>query len=861
MSNLTTIEEETHSPAYDYDYSDEDNDRSNYYTEYLDSSIDKPTDNYYIIGNILDELHQLTNLRENQTQTLSTILNLCLDDVIYYNSQPILTGLIKDIVPELTVPQIITVCQKSNIRLSPGVIHESYHDITIFVPIIKQFLQLPESYNQHLSSFHLLTSASSAYTCYHNNLPYMEEMYYIYVIFKSLLFACDDDIFFNILASTDSTYTNFLIYTYYYHDLMITQDILTSLSDIESHTIITYHHHEPTESANVQNSSFQDRYSGEGPLSIIISLSNHIKSLDERTNFSYALKDILDIQNYCLLNTDGKLYKLNLDAKNEYDAAFKIKTLRDELVPVSPVIDPLDYQGKHIKVSVFLSQLAIALNYFGYCKYLNLPSEILPYKDDFISLYNYYIQQNEYNQISENMYYGVKTVDFHDLYPPIWQIGPDEYDSRISFLFATKLTYSLMHVSRNHAYQTSYTTPTRVIDKTSSHQVSYYGDDNIRHQEKYYNMELEIHTRLEATYATEVTFTQQATGSWSYRDFISNRDNMYTFNTFNRSNRIYYNDVYFPLIKEILIPHKYLGIISVDDKLNHIFLNILLNFDNIALIHQQEITHSFADGDYYEQRQHLNEYNNYYGRYFGYKKINSYFLGTGHALYPTPIVFNDIQSDRAASKTISTMKRQPFYLGDSCFSKSDNGKTLIQPVCRTCGNNGTSQYIVRVCEILHCYTRDQHKANLANFEKYGNDYFDHLSYTTNKIPALRRMRTKESSFIRYDYNVNNGPRHFNTRSNFNLNHSNYPEDDGHDDYIEMATSRYNLFENNVAAQAEWYEPVLYSEEMKTHGDHDLLTFLILDNECYDGTNPVRYNTLNHLTEATIKIYHHKNNGK
>lgn len=120
--------------------------------------------------------------------------------------------------------------------------------------------------------------------------------------------------------------------------------------------------------------------------------------------------------------------------------------------------------------------------------------------------------------------------------------------------------------------------------------------------------------------------------------------------------------------------------------------------------------------------------------------INSFYRGTPHILYVRPLALMAVQT--AASSKIMTAAGANFNIHHSYVTEA---ATAVEYVCRVCGNVGTTQYIVRICEFINSMGISAIQLNHRYAACYSSEYLDYYNYTNGSngrkpIKSLKALR-------------------------------------------------------------------------------------------------------------------------
>lgn len=121
--------------------------------------------------------------------------------------------------------------------------------------------------------------------------------------------------------------------------------------------------------------------------------------------------------------------------------------------------------------------------------------------------------------------------------------------------------------------------------------------------------------------------------------------------------------------------------------------------------------------------------------------INVAYHGTPHILFPRPLVVMAVQT--AASSTIKTANGDNFNIHHSYTTEGHTPK--VEFVCRVCGNVGTTQYIVRMCEFVNSMDVSNITLNDRFWKCYKEEYLDYDNYSSsNPIRSSRPIKSLRS---------------------------------------------------------------------------------------------------------------------
>lgn len=107
--------------------------------------------------------------------------------------------------------------------------------------------------------------------------------------------------------------------------------------------------------------------------------------------------------------------------------------------------------------------------------------------------------------------------------------------------------------------------------------------------------------------------------------------------------------------------------------------------------------------------------------------INKAFIHTGHVLLVRPLLI--MSSERKASRTIKLASNAPFNSHHSLLTNNNK----VQYVCRVCGNVGSTQYIVRICEFFGSMSFSSMESHERYLRCYGEQYYNYDTYVTSKF--------------------------------------------------------------------------------------------------------------------------------
>lgn len=688
---------------------------------------------------LMDEINKQVCLMDNThndsndtavTELFYKWLPILIDDFRHYNSQPILTSFVLCFYPVLSPEFIVDVFKRYGYYLTNGIVGDDAQDLTTIMDVVFdlcRFTEVDDSFNTNV--FQLVFDMSYEHGKFSKQQPFVEKLVIGYMLFTSILRSCDNELykyFLDTIFTGDLDVIGFQISATWWSEITLSKLIYDELSN-----------------------EWKERYHGEGLVNIVIAMWNCFH-LSKGLSYIECIKKLINYHLWCVVDRNRKLYII--DSGHERDPAYHsthaIRTQMDVIVPLRILTNLIDYNGEYIKYTVIASKIQIALRYFGFAFYYEDITPIRDYVHDLCNLYDYYQQQSDSPVNQETMYEKVKSIKH--------KAGSHVID------FSTKYTSSTILLDHGicqpirRAYKTRGGTLNHRTNKNAlgcipnlavlaNSQNLDYGTNEVG---------CNHHFITSCEFKCDVN-DHNCSESVSYDCFISDSLPNYSVNL-EKAYCVPFLDAYFPIVRENLIPHKFLGVVCIDDKLNAILMNLLLSFrdEDDSLTYRPQ----HRDYKYQDESPSFNfvNYNTHFGRYVLYDKVNKYYAGTGHCLLPTPMPLLHSQSIVGPSFTIKLKSGSQFHMIDSCMSdfNQKNSLSYIQPVCRSCGNTGTSQYIVRVCETLHSYNFYQFDANVHYFDKYKSGYYRYSTYKTNKYPELRALRANSNKFLRTQHDNN-----------------------------------------------------------------------------------------------------------
>lgn len=212
-----------------------------------------------------------------------------------------------------------------------------------------------------------------------------------------------------------------------------------------------------------------------------------------------------------------------------------------------------------------------------------------------------------------------------------------------------------------------------------------------------------------------------------------------------------------PLKVEEYVQHKYLGYVSPLRELNDACYSLICTLANMTAPYRtgdayHEVYSQFKLSSHLELEPELDAHafsklsadestalvlrtlQSLFNRHNLTSLINDAYKGTGHVLIVRPLILMAHQSE--ASCTVKTASGDPFNMHHSLLTENGN----VEYVCRVCGNIGTSQYIVRICEFINSMDISSFGHNHRLRSCY-SEYLDYESYTSSGPLSIKTLRS------------------------------------------------------------------------------------------------------------------------